>query len=858
MTKVVCWLQPHLKKIKTIFIISVIAIVFFELANISKTVSVTQLTHIFSGIPLYKVLLMALIGLLAIVPMLGYDFILNKLLGEENKKGYILETSWLINTLNNLAGFGGFISAGLRSEFYARNTSGKKVLQALSKIVVFTLSGLSIYALISFVIVLIAPHHQFVHQYWIWLVAGGLYFPIVFCLSLFGKGEYLGDLKNSQRFQLIATSFLEWTGVLISFISTGLLMGLHFQISQVIPLFIAATVIGIVSMIPGELGSFDLMMILGLSAIGIPKDLVIAWLLLFRLFYYFIPFFIGLVLFIKQTGTTLNSRYNQIPLNLLKETFHKIETFLLYFSGIMLVLSATIPEAFSELRWFSKLNPISSRVIVVFPAIILGYAMIIAGRGVQARVKRAYVPTIVLILMMFIYTFVAGFKLSTGIFLLFLLLMVVFSKGELYRQQLVYSAEWLTLDGLIFGALAILYLSIGVYNSPRIHHRHHLPSFFLFPSEKIWVVGFAAILTVSVIILLLVHYLKGPKRKLGETFDEARINQVLTNYGGNPDSQLVFLKDKQVYFYQNGEVDTVFFQISTFNNKILVMGDPSGNPADFEAATQQLIDEADQYNYLPVFYENGEEMVMLLHEFGYDFIKFGEKAHVYLPDFTLSGKKMKGQRASFNKIIKQGFTFSVLQPPFSSETIEVLKNISDEWLGSRKEKGFSLGFFTEDYLQRAPIAIVQNDQAEIVAFANIMPTYTEHQIATIDLMRYSHEKAPSGTMDFLFIHLFLYFQEQGFTYFDLGMAPLANVGTSRKSFTQERIAYLAYNFGSRFYSFGGLKEYKDKYASSWQPEYVLYSRDSWIIYVMFALLITDNAPVLGEEKNRGLRRWLAR
>lgn len=111
-------------------------------------------------------------------------------------------------------------------------------------------------------------------------------------------------------------------------------------------------------------------------------------------------------------------------------------------------------------------------------------------------------------------------------------------------------------------------------------------------------------------------------------------------------------------------------------------------------------------------------------------------------------------------------------------------------------------------------------------------------------------------MDFLFINLFEYMRDQGIQYFDLGMAPLANVGTSRKSFIQERIAYLVYNFGSRFYSFGGLKEYKDKYATEWVPEYVLYSRDSWIGYVMIALLITDNAPVQAQARSRGLKRFL--
>ncbi|MGO3913292.1 bifunctional lysylphosphatidylglycerol flippase/synthetase MprF [Enterococcus viikkiensis] len=856
MGKFIEWFKVHLNKLKTIFLISVIVIVIFELSNVAKTISIDQLSTIFSRISVGNILLMALIGLVSIIPMIGYDFTLNQILEQKPKKLFVFETSWLINTLNNIVGFGGFVSAGLRSEFYGKKTSGKKVLQALSKILVFTMSGLSIYALISFFLVIFDDHNQFLRQYWIWLVGGGLYFPIVFCLSLFGKGEYLGDLKSSHRLQLIATSFLEWTGVLVSFIATGLLMGIHVNIRDTVPLFIAATVIGIVSMIPGELGSFDLMMIIGLSALGTPRETVVAWLLLFRLFYYLVPFAIGLVFFFKNLGSTINLRYSGIPISLLKELVHKFETFFLYFTGIMLVLSATIPEAFIKMPFLEHLNPIRSRVIVVFPAILLGFLLIVSGRGVAARVRRVYIPSIIVLTLTFLYSLLAGFRLSTGFFLALLLIFVIFSKNELFREQLVYSAEWLTIDGAIMGGLAILYIIIGVYNSPNIHHRHHLPEFFLFPSEQIWIVGFVAILIVSFIILLFVRFLKNKRVQIGEPLDEARIQHILTNHGGNPDSQLVFLKDKKVFYYNDGEEDTVFFQLSTFNNKILVMGDPSGKNSDFEAATEALINEVDRYNYLPVFYENSEEMVMILHEFGYDFIKFGERAHVYLPTFTTSGKKMKGQRASVNKALKEGYQFDVIKPPFSAETMQSLQTVSDKWLNGRKEKGFSLGFFTEDYLQRAPIAVIKNKDAEIVAFANFMPTYTD-KLGTIDLMRHDPDKAPSGTMDFLFINLFQYMRdEEGLEYFDLGMAPLANVGTQRKSFTQERIAYLVYNFGSRFYSFGGLKEYKDKYANEWLPEYVLYSRDSWIGFVMIALLITDNAPIQEEKKFSGIRRFL--
>ena len=202
-------------------------------------------------------------------------------------------------------------------------------------------------------------------------------------------------------------------------------MGIHVSIREVVPLFIAATVIGIASMIPGELGSFDLMMIIGLSALGTPRETVVAWLLLFRLFYYLIPFAIGLIFFFKNLGTTINTRYKGIPISLLKELAHKFEVILLYFTGIMLVLSATIPEAFIRLPFLQRLNPIHSRVIVVFPAILLGFLLIVSGRGTSARVKRAYIPTIIIVTLTFLYSLLAGFRFSTGIFLALLLLFIL-------------------------------------------------------------------------------------------------------------------------------------------------------------------------------------------------------------------------------------------------------------------------------------------------------------------------------------------------------------------------------------------------------------------------------------------------
>lgn len=856
MKKMLQWIKDHASYFKTIFIFSVVIIVFRELLSIGKTISFDQLADIFQDLALWKIGLMLLIGLIAVFPMIGYDVILNRILEQKPKKSFLIETSWMINTINNIAGFGGLVSVGLRSEFYGKEKDGKKIVRALSKILIFLMSGLSIYSLIAFLLVLFGHTNDYLKQYWIWLIGGSLYFPVILITSLIKKDEYIGDIDNKTRIGLILTSFLEWTGVLGSFLLIGQLMGIHLNPLQIIPLFIAASVIGIVSMIPGELGSFDIMMIVGLSALGVNREVVIAWILLYRLFYYIVPFMIGILFFIKNLSHSLNTRYSGIPRELSTELAHKFVVFLMYFSGIMIVLSATIPEAFSQFDWLKKLNPLSFHIITQLPAILLGFLLLIMGRGIAARVKRAYLPTIGLIVITLVYTFIKDFSWGVIVFLGLLLIIIIFSKRELFREQLVYSWEMITVDGIIFLALTILYVVIGVYNLPTFpHHKHHFISFFFFPSEKIWFSGLIGILLVTLFSYLFIRYLEGKRHKMGMQLDEERALALLNTYGGNTDSQLIFLKDKDMYIYtdQNGE-DTVMLQFKTLNNKCVIMGDPSGKKEDFSVAMEQFINEADRWGYLPVFYETSEEIVMFLHEFGYDFIKMGEEAHVDLPNFTLSGKKMKSERAVMNRFAKENYRFEVLQPPFSKELMLELKQVSDEWLGSRKEKGFSLGFFSESYLQRGQLAVTKNQEDQIVAFANIIPTYTKEE-GTIDLMRYS-KQAPSGVMDYLFISLFNYMKEEGFTYFNLGMAPLSNVGTSRKSFFQERIAYLVYEFGSRFYSFQGLRDYKNKYASEWISRYTLYSRKSFIAYVMIALLIIDNAPIEKQKKIHGVRRIL--
>ncbi len=231
-------------------------------------------------------------------------------------------------------------------------------------------------------------------------------------------------------------------------------------------------------------------------------------------------------------------------------------------------------------------------------------------------------------------------------------------------------------------------------------------------------------------------------------------------------------------------------------------------------------------------------MTLFLHEYGFEFMKVGENALVDLDSFHLKGNKYKPFRNALNRVQKEGFTFEISPQPHSKVLLDELETISNKWLEKRQEKRFSLGFFDRDYFQEAPLALVKNKEQEIVAFANIMPNH-QNGIVSIDLMRYDAKKIPNGVMDYLFLSLFIHFKEEGLAYFDLGMAPLWGVGQVKESFLHERLAYLLYNFGTHFYSFEGLHQYKKKFTPIWEERYVSVTKSSWLLYAILGIFLLD-------------------
>lgn len=831
--RILLFLQTKSRIVKFVFIGLIIAVLTFVLVSEGRNIDYGLLKeHMIEQRP-QTIVWVLLVGLIALLPMLLYDFVLVTLLPRKYSKMQIIQAGFIANTFANIGGMGGVVGASIRLLFYGNEEVKKKdLLYALSKIGLFLLSGLSVLSVITLVFFMVPSYTQQVYSYWPWLVICALYLPLLWFLTNSKKYTFFTDLSMKKKAVLVFASTMEWLASGCAFVLIGWLLNEPVDVMKLFPVFIIASIVGIVSLIPGALGSFDLVMILGMNALGINSELAIAWVLFYRIAYYFVPFFLAVLILMSHGLRKLNLFFEGIPAMAIRKVAHITLVVFVYLAGLLLILTAAAPNVGDHIKLVHDAKSFGFVFLSQLTAVTYGFILIGLGRGIERKTKKMYLVTVVVLVCAIINTLLRGVSLKQTLILGIVLLCLLLARREFYRVKFVYTWSRAFIDTVIFSGAISVYLWIGIYNRPSLRRPHVVPDWMIVKSQEIWVLGIMGILIAGLILALLYVYTIYTTETLGSSYNKAKIEQHFATYGGNDVSHLVHLRDKYIFWSSDNKL---MFIYRTYADKMVIMGNPIGDLSYTQTAVEELMIRADQFGYRPVFYEIDEAMIAMLHEHGFDFMKIGEQGYVDVMNFTLTGKKKKGLRAALNKIEREEFVFEMIQPPFSEEFMAELQAVSDNWLGNRKEKGFSLGFFDESYVQAAPVAIVKNSVGRIVAFATLMPSHTE-ELASIDLMRHSDE-APSGIMDFLFVNLYQWSQANDYQEFNLGMSPLSNVGASRYAFVSERIAGLIYRFSQDFYGFQGLRNYKNKFVYDWRPRYIAFRKSSSIAFTMIQLML---------------------
>jgi phosphatidylglycerol lysyltransferase len=77
-------------------------------------------------------------------------------------------------------------------------------------------------------------------------------------------------------------------------------------------------------------------------------------------------------------------------------------------------------------------------------------------------------------------------------------------------------------------------------------------------------------------------------------------------------------------------------------------------------------------------------------------------------------------------------------------------------------------------------------------------------------------------MDFLLVKLLFQSRDRGFQRFSLGLAPMSGFQAKEDASPEERAIHAFFQHLTFVFSFTGLRAYKSKFATDWEPRYVVY------------------------------------
>ncbi|OIK11556.1 lysylphosphatidylglycerol synthetase [Bacillus sp. MUM 116] len=825
--------EKLLKSLKFIFPLFLLIFAIVEIKKFTGNINGQLLEDELKQLHFSILVLILAITFVAVLPMLLYDVILVRILGLKVPKKELLEQSFIANAFSNLIGFGGIIGAMLRTYFFhSLEQDKRKLLGAIATVSLFYLTGISV---LSWFVMLFYHHFPlFEDVKWLFfaVLGVGLYLPVFLFIHIIkNKKDRPSLVTTNSAVKLIIVSVIEWFAVFMAIWILSHILGIALTFEQLFPVYIIAACAGIISMIPGGLGSFDLVFIWGMQDLHIPQEKVIVLLLFYRFGYYILPFLVSIVLFVKMYWEKWNRTWSNLPKLIVQGFSHIVLTLMVFLSGLILLLSASVPGIMSRLRIAQEL--LSFPIINVSHqlSVAAGFLLLGLSRGIEYRVKRTYELTMFVLILAALFSIFKGIDYEEAIFLIIVALLLRMAKGQFYRESYVLTWGKTLFDVTLILIITSMYILIGYLNLPsaKLPMPRTLLPYIIVDYQDLFnsaIIG----LIIAFLILVFGYLSSKPKNwKFEKSINqEKEILTHLTKYKAKVLSHLIFLHDKYIFWNSKRNVLISFQQ---YADKLVILGDPIGEKRELANAIEEFQGISDLHGFTPVFYQVSDDILPLLYGSGYAFFKLGEEAYVNLKTFSLSENNMKDLRSLRNKFVREDYQVDIVIPPYSEGVLNELNDISNDWLQGRTEKGFSVGFFDRDYLNKGPVALAKDENNQILGFITIMQVHDNQNTVSIDLMRLK-PNSPEGLFDFLILSLIDWAKELGYDRFNMGMAPLANVGMSRFASLSEKIASQIFFHGHFIYHFQGLRKFKEKYTNIWEPKYLAYRRKSSLPFTM--------------------------
>ncbi len=583
--------------------------------------------------------------------------------------------------------------------------------------------------------------------------------------------------------------------------------------------FMLAQVIGLMSMVPAGLGVFEIVLLLAMPG-RLPESTAVASILAFRAVYQLMPLVLAALLF---GGYELRRRREVVGRALgvvgggVSSAVPLVLSAAVFAAGALLVATGALPQA-AHLSWLLRVLPLPLLEASHFLGSIVGALLLILAWGLARRLDGAYHATLVLLAAGAVLAAARGGGLVTALALLLVLVALAPARGEFIRRSSLtaepVSPEWL----MGVGAVLITTVWLGVFAYREVAFSGDLWWRFALRDDAPRFLR-SSVAAASVLLLFAVRRLLRPADPEEATPAEEippEVDEIVAGQG-RASARLAFLGDKAFLF---STAHDAFIMFGVEGRSWVSMGDPVGDPEAFPDLVWDFRSRALRHGGWPVFYQATPDHLPLYIDLGLALIKLGEEGIIDLPPFSMEGSRRSGLRQTLRRTERAGGTFDVVAPEEVPSHLMRLREISDAWLEAKsaREKSFSLGSFSDDYLRRFPAALLRVE-GRPVAFANLLVGAPGSECAP-DLMRYDPSSSPDSAMEYLFIQSILWAKEEGFSRFSVGMAPLSGLAEGPLAPSWSRFGATLFRLGEHFYNFQGLRAYKEKFDPEWEPRYL--------------------------------------
>jgi phosphatidylglycerol lysyltransferase len=507
-------------------------------------------------------------------------------------------------------------------------------------------------------------------------------------------------------------------------------------------------------------------------------------------------------------------------------------------SGVLNLYSLMRPTLSGRLKLLYGVFPVEFITLSRFIVLVAGFALIISSLNIYRRKLRAYRAVA------FLASASAAFHLAKGIdfveaSLSLVLLVLLIAERRLFTvrsEQLdVRSAAArlgaTVLTGVVYGVAAFLLLDpreFGIAFSVR-EAVHQTIAYLTFSGDPrlvphtrhaAWFLDSLSVMT-GLMVAYSATLIYRPVRYRLHTLphERAAAQAIVRDHGRCPLDFFKSWPDKS-YFFSSSRRS--FLAYSVAGSFALVLADPVGPEEDIEATIAEFSRYCTENGWSLAFYQALPDFLPIYARCGFSRLKLGDDAIVDLSRFTLDGKDRRSLRIAVHKIERQGVSVRRYDAPLGDDVLAELEAISNDWLRipGRRERQFSLGRFDTEYVRRCPVVVATTPDGVMQAFVNVIPSPRKGE-TTVDLMRRRGE-APNGLMEFLLVKVLAASREQGFERFSLGLAPMSGFHAGENASPEERAIHFFFQHLRFVFSYAGLRAYKAKFATHWEPRYVVY------------------------------------